>query len=72
MVQVWSDFAGTYRTAARACMREIAERLARGGSELFQPAAQAAQYPVLEHLAGRRPETVLNLETLGATETARA
>jgi len=70
--QVWRDFAGTYRTAARGCMREIAERLARGGPEWFQPAAEAAHYPVLEHLAGRRPETVLNLQTLGATETARA
>jgi ATP-dependent helicase/nuclease subunit B len=71
VVQVWRDFAGTYRAAARACMREIAGVLARGAPEDFQPAAQPAQYPVLEHLAGRRLETVLNLETLGATEPAR-
>ena len=71
-VRVWSDFAGPYRAAARACMREIAGRLAAGGTEAFQPSPQASQYPVLAHLAGRRPEAVLNLETLGATEAARA
>jgi ATP-dependent helicase/nuclease subunit B len=71
VVRVWTGFAGTFRTAARACMREIAGLLARGGPESFQPAAQAATYPVLEHLAGRRPEVVLNLATLGATEPSR-
>jgi ATP-dependent helicase/nuclease subunit B len=72
VVQVWSEFTDIYRAAARACMREIAGLLARGGPEAFQPAAQPAQYPVLEYLAGRRPELVLNLDTLGATEPARA
>jgi hypothetical protein len=72
VVRVWTGFAATYRTAARAWMAKIAGLLAQGGPENFQPAAEPAQYPVLEHLAGRRPELVLNLATLGATETARA
>lgn len=71
VVRVWADFADRYRTAARACMTEIAARLASGGVEFFQPGPQPAQYPVLAHLAGRRPEAVLNLETLGATEPTR-
>jgi len=70
-VRVWTGFAGPYRAAARACMAEIAGRLAAGGPEVFQPAPQPAQYPVLAHLAGRRPEAVLNLKTLGVTESAR-
>ena len=72
VVRVWTGFAAAYRTAARACMAKIAGLLAQGGPENFQPAAEPAQYPVLEHLAGRRTELVLNLATLGATETARA
>lgn len=72
VVRVWAGFAETFRPAARASMRKIAGRLAQGGSDAFQPAAQPAKYPVLEHLAGRRPEVVLNLATLGATEPARA
>jgi len=71
VVRVWTDFAGPYRNAARACMAEIAGLLARGGPEVFQPSPQPSQYPVLAHLAGRRPEAVLNLATLGATEPAR-
>ncbi|MBM3842479.1 MAG: hypothetical protein FJ397_04310 [Verrucomicrobia bacterium] len=70
-VRVWADFAGPYRAAARACMVEIAGWLARGGPEAFRPSPQPSQYPVLAHLAGRRPEAVLNLATLGATESAR-
>ena len=69
-IQVWEEFAGTYRERARKCMAEIAGRLAQGGPENFRPAAKPADYPVLVHLSGRRPGTVLNLETLGATEFA--
>lgn len=71
-VRVWEGFAPVFRAPARACMTEIAGLLARGGPEVFQPARPAAQYPVLEHLAGRQPELVLNLETLGVTERAPA
>ena len=69
-IQVWDDFAETYRVHARECMVEIARRLARAGREAFQPAAKPAKYPVLGQLAGRRPGTVINLETLGATGSA--
>ena len=71
VIQVWDDFEEVYRAEARACMTEIAERLAAGTPEAFQPGAKPARYPVLEHLGGRALEAYLDPTKLGGTESER-
>jgi hypothetical protein len=53
-------------------MTAIAERLAAGRPEAFQPGAKPARYPVLEHLGGRALEAYLDPTKLGGTESERA
>ena len=51
-------------------MQAVATAISKRTTESFQPSAEPARYPVLEHLSGRGVAEYMEITKLGTTETA--
>jgi ATP-dependent helicase/nuclease subunit B len=69
-IQMWKDFEKDFFEASKKCMKDVATAISKRAAENFQPSAEPARYPVLEHLSGRRVAEYMDITKLGTAEKA--